>query len=247
MSTFFRILIFVGEFIVLWVFTFFAIKKLWKEDSGVFKKWKIYDIIYFSLNNIIAICVFIFSFSSFVFLSYNKMVIMGTMILVYMFLTFLWYADESLRNTISNFVGKMLCTFVVILGMVVLNHAANVSIIPNEICINQEESTQIIYPSVNLKNNAKVGYSLDSDGKTCVYKCYYENNGDIYEELIYSSDSFKIVPIKDKNSYLKKTIKKKTLLNKELKETSKDYTFEEKEITYIIYLNKNDLVEIHNP
>lgn len=254
MSAFFRILIFVGEFIILWIFTFFAIRKIrkrrkkTKELYGLYKKAKIYNILYFSLNNIILICIFLFTYSSFVFLSYNKMIMMASFIFIYIFLTSMWYNDESFDNSVSAFIGKMVCVFAAVIGLFFMHYATiNESAFPNKICVDQKESTEIIYPCVNLKDKAKIGYSLDSDGKICTYNFYYEINGDIYGELLNNKDSYKIIPIKNKDSYLIKYIVTKTFLNKEKKETDKNYKYSEDEITYKFYLNKNDLVEIHNP
>ena len=111
--------------------------------------------------------------------------------------------------------------------------------------INEEKYTVTINPELNIKDRSKIGHYLDDTGDVDNYIFFYQdsnNNWCKVDEPIESKNT-KILS-DDESSYVEKYVTTKTILNLELNESDDNYITIEEAVSYKLYYNPKELIEI---
>lgn len=209
------------------------------------------DIILHAIFNVILIASFVFAFPTFTFFSYNKFICTSAICicLVLIELADIIYDDKKKKRKIvaENLMGwSFIFGIAFVIGTIVCSICS--IFMPEELCqfktcISQEETTEVIYPEVILNDKYKIEFTRDYSGKINSYSFYYhDNSNNWYYTDAFSGDVEKLS--NDKSSYVEKNIVTKTILNYYLKESDDNYITEEKAVTYKLYINQNELIEI---
>lgn len=244
MPTALRIIIFAVEVVGFIIFSVLSIRKFYKRykvkgySNYEIKEKVRYDIIYLSINNIIIICLFLFTYPTFIFLSYSKMLLLSIVVLgSVLAVVVLGYIPDKWEKT-------SIWVFTVTLGIIslycVMAAAGNI-VIMDKTFIEQKETIERTFPTMNLADKTKisVGYTEDDDGNIDKYFYYYQDSeGKWHFENDCKAD-IKYLE-KNENSYLEKRVETKIFLSEE----KRDSTINEEEITYTLFLNEKQLIKI---
>lgn len=244
MPTYIRLIIMIGEMIGLGIVSVLIIKKEMKLEEIETKEKQTFrdafvgsDVWLFIILNIINICIFVFSFYDLRFCSYHKLVLISsfTIFTILFIITVLYHKKHTIffiTATISLFVEILLvCGFMTSL----IAPLAGVSneLIPIKKVINEEKTDTLIYPMKSI-----IGYVEDDDAYVFFYQdesgCHFEN--DCKAEVVLISDT--------EDSYLEKHTSTKTFLNEERRPSADDYITEEKETSFVLFLNEKQLIEL---
>lgn len=239
-----RAIIFGIELVGFIIFSIFAIIKFYKkdvldEDIKKTKKEMRFNIIYFSINFLIILAIFLFTYTSYVFFSYNKLILITSfVILSVMFILTALTARKSVQNVFGVLTFIAFMAFSIILGFMVGGELD----IDNTVVISKQTKMQTITSPTMFTEN-QVGFVTDNEGNTKTYVFYYKDN-DIwnYKELKVSET--KIIRIQDKNTYIEETVTKTQYCKKEKKPSAKDYNYVEEKVKHTLYLNLRQRVEI---
>lgn len=250
MSTFLRAIIFGSELIGFIVFCIFATIKFYKkykinkdEEAEIRRKTK-YNIRYFVVNFAIMLAIFLFSYPSCIFLSYNKMLLITIFLLgsVINIITYICRNDNNEKIWLNIWGFNGFITIVLIIVVVLLTSAIG-PISPKEVIeTNELENSQIV-PKMFSDN--QIGYKCDEDGNADTYFYYYKNEttGKWNVTSLKASD-VEMVELVSGDSYVIRkttsTIYKKT----ERKPSAKDYLYTKITETYTIYYNSEQLIKI---
>ena len=254
MSGIMSLLIMIGEIIGFIIFSIILVIECDKKrkDNGQYtegeiKKAKKSNIIYIIINNIIIIAMFFFSCPRLIFLSHHKTIYLS-IIFVSSISTLLGYyiggANLFDRVTPSPkvWISVILAGAGVAISLLVL--IANVAlafheeyVIEFKTCINQKETVETIYPE--FIGESKIGHFEDSDKYIFGFKdnqgtWIIEDNLEVKPEDLKSSD----------NTYIEKHTITKTFKDIERYVESDDYITTEEEVTYVLFLNKEQLIEL---
>ena len=250
MPTYLRLIIMLGEIVGLLIFSFVRCKqhiKVYKKDkyNAVCRSDLKVSIVYYSICNIIILFIFTFSFPSYIFLSYNKLILI-TIAVITSFLPYVFIIKLEKYMLISA-----ILFFLLVVGMVstvvitVFSFCAPEELIQFKIYSNEENNIEKINPEINLTSKSKIGHYLDDSGDIDNYIFFYQdsnNNWHKVDEPIENRNTQKIST--DENSYVEKYVTTKTILNVELDESDKNYITTEKTISYKLYYNPIELMEI---
>lgn len=238
-----RAIIFSLEFIGFIILCVFATNKFYKKDLEeeqeiVAIKHRKENIIYFSVNFAIILSLFLFTYPSYVFLSYSKIILVTIAIILSSVIIVMVGFDDD-----SNFIRQSaFCMVICILIMVTIIGAIKGCFnIDNKVVYKEKNNPEIITPLMFEEN--KIGYSCDENGKIEKYYFYYIENDELFFEQLKPSE-VKVVDLKDKDTYVEKQETKIVHLKKEKKETEADYSYTETNASYKIYLNKKQMTEI---
>lgn len=236
MPTYARIIIVVTLFLLLLAYEFFHIrgniKKYSKDEkdcpylhSGDTKNYIIMASISYSILNIIIILLFIFLFPNHIFLSYKKLVCLGTVILAFILI----------NNIISNNINNESLKLLTIIELFALLFVAflSPSLLSYEFSyITTKENTTTI-----ISNVTNVTKAYDKD-KNIVYLVSYDEKNEGKKIALYENETE--FSISDK-SYVDKTTTTYIYIEQELKDTKENTRKQENIETYGIYVSK-DLV-----
>lgn len=244
MPTALRIIIFAVELVGFIIFSVVSIRKFYKRykvkgySNGHIKEYLRHDIIYLSINNIIIICLFLFTYPTFIFLSYSKMLLLSIVVLdSVLAVVGLGYIPDKWEKTSIAVFSVALC---IVFFYCVMAFACNI-VIMDKTFIEQKESIETILPTMNLADKTKisVGYTEDDDGNIDKYFYYYQDSegkwhfeNDCKVDIKYLEEN--------ENSYLEKYVETKIFLSEE----KRDSTITEEEITYTLFLNEKQLIKI---
>lgn len=244
MPTALRIIIFAVELVGFIIFSVVSIRKFYKRykvkgySNDKIKGKVRYDIKYFTINNMILICLFLFTYPSFVFLSYSKMLLLSIAVICSVlmvvgigYLGDKWEKVSIIMHSIGLSVGIIYCTIAATGNIVIMDKTF----------IEQKETIETILPTMNLADKTKisVGYMEDDDGNIDKYFYYYQDSegkwhfeNDCKVDIKYLEEN--------ENSYLEKYVETKIFLSEE----KRDSTITEEEITYTLFLNEKQLIKI---
>ncbi len=249
MPTYLRLFIVLGEVIGFCVFSVHRCKKFYKEykkDKKDKDKRKAFNnsLCFYVTCVCILLFIFIFTFPSYIFLSYNKLIIMTAVIVTLLIQYILEIYIDSIYAIIGIFmyaISLFLALFVLV-GVYAGFYFCEGWIQFTE-CINEEKNIEIIHPVMNLSEKSKIGYTENDDGKIDRYIFFYQDDSGSW----YSVNEFiqdKELLSNDESSYVEKYITRKTFINYELSELDDNYKTTEEEIVYKLYCNPNELIKI---
>lgn len=250
MPTYLRLIIMLGEIIGLLIFSFIRCRqdiKAYRKDK--YNKVNIstlkISIIYYAICNIIILFIFIFTFPSYIFLSYSKLILL-TIAVVSSFLPSIFLTKYEEHSGICAIVFFLFCAGIVSTGVITaFSFCSPEDFIHFKACINEESFTETIAPEMNLTEQSKIGYSVNDSGNIDNYIFFYRDNKGNWckvEEPIEKENTIELS--KDKSSYIEKYVTIKTILNFELHESDDNYTITEETISYKLYYNQAELVKI---
>ena len=250
MPTYLKLIVMLGEVIGCIIFSFIRCRNYYKIYTEIYKKdWENKNgktelkavIIYYSICVSILLFLFVFSFPSYIFLSYNKLIVITTIII----LTVMPFVMNSKADFFNKYPSILFMTclgwcmaLVFVLAGTIIGFFNCKQCIQFKKCINEEKEVEIIYPVMNLTEKSKIGYTEDSNGDIKSYHFFYQDD---YGNWSYV-DEFIEVAIEqpyDGISFVKKYITKKTIYNYELDESTS-----QEEIRYVLYYNPNDLIKL---
>ena len=248
MPTYLRLIIMLGEMIGLLIFSFIRCSKSFK----IYKKEKKNDvnrsdlkllITFYAICNSIVLFVFIFSFQSYFFLCYNKLILL-TIAVFASFLPFIILKNIDKHNGISTIVLFVFCVGMVTTGVVTIySLCAPSQLIQFKTCIKEEKYIETINPEIKLTDKSKIGHYLYGSGDVYNYIFFYkDSNGnwckvdEPIEDAIELSSS--------ESSYVEKKVTTKTILNFELNEADDNYITKEETVSYKLYYNPNEVIDI---
>lgn len=250
MPTYFRLIIMLGEIIGLLIFSFIRCRqnfKAYKEDKyneANRSNLKV-SIIYYSVCNSIILFIFIFVFPSYMFLSYNKLILI-TIAVITSFLPYVFLIKLEKYIGISALIFALfLLGGVSTVVITAFSFCDPGQLIQFKTCINEEKYTVTINPELNIKDRSKIGHYLDDTGDVDNYIFFYQdsnNNWCKVDEPIESKNT-KILS-DDESSYVEKYVTTKTILNLELNESDDNYITIEEAVSYKLYYNPKELIEI---
>lgn len=211
--------------------------KLKAEEKVVNSNLK-FNIIYFITNFAIILILFSFTYPSFVFLSYSKLILVSVFVMISCIpiMIFAFEKPKSENNqSICLLIAMILfVTFFVLAIFRMLN-------IENKIVVSEQTETETITPTMFSEN--QIGYTADSEGNIKTYIFYYMDNGIWNQEEVNASD-VKVEKIKDADSYIEKTVTTTSYCKQEKKTSEEDYIYSEETEKYTFYINLNQRVEI---
>jgi len=256
MSEIIRLIIMIGEMIGFIIFSIVFVMKCDKRRRNrdkeyteeKLKKAKKINIIYLTVKNIIIMAVFFFSCPQLVFLSYHKIIYLS-IIIVASILIFLGYymVNADLTRYAEKTIKTWIAIFMMAIGivMMVLFLPSNILVSVNsenytlefKTCINQEETVETIYPK--FIGDTKIGHFENSDKYIFGFK---DNQGTwiIEDDLEFKPEDLK----SSDNTYIEKHTINKTFKDIERYVESDYYITTEDEVTYVLFLNKEQLIEI---
>ena len=239
MSTLVRVIIVVIEFLVLFAYEFFHIRKEIKNhnDESKIKKYgyalttkeyKIFAAIFYSILNILFIVAFLFIFPKHIFLCYNKLLFLGCIITFIIFFNLINYIEFE-KNISHKTLVMVFSGIFSLISLLSLIYSAFMTPLNFVKIIDKKEHCEEISNIDNIikykKNNHNNIYILD-----------FKDTNKI--EIIYETD-INTFEISDNTSIFKTTTTttkySSELRNKEYKET---------EITYDIYVTEDMLIDL---
>lgn len=238
MPAYIRLIIMIGEIIGLGIVSIVFMRKAIKEAKAeqelkvnfryvitAFDTWLII------ILNIINICIFVFSSYNLQFCSYQKLVLVSLFTIFSILFIIISMYQEPHKIHFSIFIISFLVDILVLCGFIA-SLIEPVEWIHIKKVINEENTEELIYPM------KFIGYNKDDDTYVFFYK---DDRGNHFED----DCKAKVILISDsEDSYLEKYTKTKTFLNEERKHSSDDYITEEKETSYVLYLNEKQLIEL---
>ena len=248
MPTYLRLIIMLGEVIGFYIFSFIRCRqdfKAYKEDKNneTNRSNLKVSIIYYSICNSLILFIFIWSFYSYIFLSYSKLILV-TIAVITSLLPYIFSKCMEKHDGIAT-----LLFFIFIIGAVysivitIFSFCAPEQLIQFKTCINEESFIETIDPEIGLTEKSKVGYSLDDSGEVDSYIFFYKDNSDNWCKVDEPIEYTKKLS-DDENSYVEKCVTKRTFLNYELDESDDNYIITEEIVSYELYYNPNELIVI---
>ena len=269
MSTLVRAIIFSSELVVYVIVSVVATYIFWKKDckndiTYVLSKYqnprknRKINIVCFSILFLFILGIFLFAYPSFVFLSYNKMVLVSSTIILSSLLIILEALEIPKNDELRFSFGTLsVIIYIAILFSFILGNINNYE---DKVILEQRQTEiQEISPSISSEN--QIAYTSDYDGNIETYSFYYKDNegslnfkklNALEKEIIESengdieTEQVEVIYIKNKDSYIVKESRITEYVKREKKSTEKDYTFTETNTIYKIYLNKEQLVYLNN-
>ncbi len=250
MPTYLKLIIMLGETIGLLIFSFIRCRqdfKVYKEDkcNGTNRSNLKISIIYYSICNSIILFIFIFTFPSYMFLSYSKLILI-TIAVITSFLPYVFIIKLEKYMGISA-----ILFFLFVLGMVstgvitVFSFCAPESFIQFKTCINEETNIEKINPEINLTDKSKIGHYLNDSGDIDNYIFFYQNSDSNWCKVDESIERENTKELSNgESSYVEKYVTTRTIWNLELDESDDNYIITEKTVSYNLYYNPNELIEI---
>ena len=248
MPTYLRLIVMLGEIIGFSLFSFFRCKNFYRAYQKD-KKEKLSDlrisIVYYSICNSIILFIFLFSFPSYIFLSYSKLILISIAVFTALIPFGLFVTNSLEKHPGISALILLLLLFGGVSSIVstVYSFCAPQDWIQFKTCIQEENFTETIYPEIILTEDSKIGYSLNDSGEIENYIFFYQDsNGKWYEvdELI--EDTIELS--ENNHSYVEKCTIRYNILNLELDENDNDYSIIEEHVSYKLYYTPNELVEI---
>lgn len=252
MPTYLRLIIMLGEIIGFIVFSIIRINYYRNNMRSDLKGISIYYIIL----NVMLVSTFFFSFPTIIFLSYSKIICLSCMFTTFLMLSIGGIIDNNSNTKIKIITVGLLYTFGVIGGLISfimpIGGSIQVAIDPEhwmqfKTCINEEVNIETINPEIYLTDKSKIGHYLDYSGDVDNYIFFYQdsnNNWCKVDEPIESKNT-KILS-DNESSYVEKYVSTKTILNLELDESDDNYITTEETVSYKLYYNPKELIEITN-
>ena len=248
MPTFLRLIIILGEIFGFIIVLIILGNKLDKKDRacGRYSEKKINEAIELDIfiPSIIRVLILILSFPQLIFLSYHKMiyfsVLMVSSILFYlgMYLRIdrgedLWFSTK--KRIGSHIALVSLITMMGCVAMILLLSVSGDEIVKFKVLTDQKENVEIIYPEL-IDENKKIGHIIDTNRFVCFYK---DSEGNwTFMEII--PESLK----RSEYTYVEKHTVTRTFNDIERDKSSDEYVVIEDEVTYVLYINKEQLIEI---
>ena len=253
MPTFLRLIIMLGE---IFGFIIISIVLIRKNDITIrnmytermINKIKKDNIIYVIGNSIIIVLIFILSFPKLIFLSYHKMIYLSVFI-VFAVLNMLgdYVFNDNIKEMLSKTSKKVsiavgVCTVskyaqvICIILIFVLSFTGNIT--EFKVLTDQKENVEIFYPEL-MDEDKKIGHIRGTNRYVYFHKDSVENWTII--------DNMEIMPENDKSSddtFVKKYTVTKTFNDIERDNNSDKYVITENEVTYVLYLNPEQLAEL---
>lgn len=255
MPTFLRLIIMLGEIFGFIIVSIIRVNKREKKRRvcGIYSKKetneaKKSDIKFAIVNNIIIVLIFFFSFYRLIFLSYHKMIYLSVFIVlaILYFLGDYLYENNIKKDCILTEKGKIglaisLLSEMILYPSIILIFASSVSdsnINKFKVLTDQKERIEIIYPEL-MAEDKKIGHIRGTNR----YVCFHKDSKGNWVII----DNMEIMPINLKNSndtYIEKYTVTRTFNDIERDKNSDEYVIIENEVTYVLYLNKEQLIEI---
>lgn len=251
MPTFLKLIIMLAEVIGFCIFSFIRCRKqykIYKEDKEdeVQKSNLKVSIIYYSICVSIVLFIFIFTFPAYVFLSYNKLILI-TVAIIASIIPCILLSKIDFFDHHEVIGGTVIALFIVLLGytfaITIVSFFAYEQCIQFKECISEEKDTKIIYPVMNLTDNSKIGYTEDSNGNIDSYRFFYQDDFGNWCEVNGFIENAEELS-NDESSYVEKYVTTRTILNYEFNESDDNYRTTEEIITYIVHYNPNELIKI---
>ena len=250
MPTYLKLIIMLGEMIGLLIFSFIRCRKEFKAykenkyNETCRSDLKI-SIIYYAICNSIILFIFIFAFPSYMFLSYSKLILL-TIAVASSFLPSIFVTNYEEHRGICTIVFFLFLVGTVSTGVIAgFSFRAPEDFIHFKTCINEEKYTVTINPEINLTDESKIGHYLSDSGDIDNYIFFYQDSNSNWYKIDEHIEKENIKELSnDESTYVEKYVTKKTILNYELNESDDNYTTTELTVSYKIYYNPNELIEI---
>ena len=228
-------------FLLLCIFAtikFYSIDKAKEKRKVVIRELR-FNIIYFTINFLIILSVFLFTYSSFVFLSYSKLIL----VTAYSVISSIFIIIIAFKKPKSK-ENEAIClhAFIILFIFISLFAIFGVLDIENKVVIYEGNETKTIIEPIMFSEN-QIGYTVDEDGNIKTYRFYYKDNNDLFFKELSESD-VKVIEIENEDTYIEETATRKSYCKKEKKVLQADYIYTEANVNYTIYLNPQQSVEI---
>lgn len=232
MPTSLRILLFVLEWCIFIFFAIFSTYKKYKKEAKL-----IGGIIYFGVCTIAILLFFVLGYPSYIFLSYNKMILQGLIILCFILLRILWNMEENSKYKISL---KPLIPgiFWLLVGAFITAYVNISTATDFWVTMIEEKCTSVIVPTINGKNG--VG-EISNDQEVIAYTFSYVENGESYYAYV---DSSKITLNSTENTESPYAIKESTITTRHSDEKRENKQTIENDVTYEIYISSSQIVKL---
>ena len=254
MPNFLRLVIMLGEIIGFVIISFVLVckydkkrKEYKRNTEQLINDAKKKDIIFFVSSGIIILLIFIFGFRQMIFLSYYKMI--SIFITTIISIIFYWgtckangvlfkeYRSSKEALTDVNRGSKVLFLSPLLAAVVLISFfGVDHSIFKTY--IEQKEEIEIIYPEfigdkkiAHINGTNKYIFSIIDD----------EGELSIKEDIEFK---YKDIESCKDNTYIEKHVVTKTFCDREMDALSDDYIGTESEVTYVLFLNEEQLFEI---
>lgn len=255
MPNFLRLIIMLGEMIGFVIISIFLVHKYDKKRRGyvkiteqVIEKDKKDDIVFFALGGVILLFILIFGFRQLIFLSYYKMISLFfcsiDWIIIYLARGIISYklyeehrsikeiSDSITKGAFINLYGFTLLLMVVVISFRGVDHSIF------KTYIEQKEEIETIYPEfigekkiAHINGTDKYIFSIIDD----------EGELSIKEDIEIKK---KNIESYSENTYIEKHTVIKTFCDIEMDMLSDNYIGTESEVTYVLFLNEEQLFEI---
>lgn len=237
-----RAIIFGIELVGFLILCIFATIKLYKEDYS--KKHKAYalknmkfNLLYFSINFAIILALFLFTFPSYAFLSYNKLICVTIFVLLSVTIIIL-----ALKNNTDTEIISFCYSILLIIEIAVFIVSILLLRVENEVAIYGEEIKTVLKPTMFSEN--QIGYTTrDMEGNIEKY-CFYYIDNDVWTYKDINASEAKVIKIQNEDTHIVEKVTKTVYCKREKKTSENDYIFTEENTEYTIYLNLNQMVEI---
>ena len=230
MSTFIRIIIVLIEFLILFSYEFFHIKKELKKHNQQNHINIKALLLFYSIINITLILVFIFTFPKHIFLCYNKLILIGILVLTIISLFLLNDSYKTPNSQIPKWISSFLIVVVIVTSPPIICLCIDCQFdFIKVLKIEKKHSTPISYIENIIKLNDKKG--------DFVYIINFEGNKK--PEVFYENDleSFKI---SDQTIIVEVT----TITTKTSPELKNFKKYTEQENLYSIYVTNDMLIDL---
>ena len=242
-----RAIIFGIELVGFVVLSIFVAAKFYKRHcSKKSEKYAIknlkFNLFCYAINFAIIFAIFLFSYPSLIFLSYNKLILVSLVELASILIILLSYLKlNKIRDFTMVFILAISCTLILIISIdgIIGNKGF---IIENKVAISEQTEKKIIAPTMFSKN--QIGYTADIEGNIKTYVFYYQGNNGVWEYEELKASETKVEKIKDADTYIEKTVTITSYYKQEKKTLKEDYITTEENEKYTIYLNLNQMVEV---
>lgn len=186
----------------------------------------------------IIILLFTFSYPSYLFFSYNKLILVSITVICWigflLIIIFLDYNNIFYVLLLSADVTTWIVVTAVLIG-------GDIDIKGEYISMEHKSTVEMIRPSIVSRYS--VGYRLNGDVKTYLYY-YQDDEGNWCLEELKASE-VEIIPLESyEYTYVEKVSKSKDIIRGEKKESSKDYSYTETKESYKLHINEEDFIKI---
>lgn len=230
-----RAIIFGIELVGFILSSIFVTKKSYKEgkqDNLTNKEIKgdlKFNIIFCSVIFAIILALFLLTFPSYVFFSYNKLLLVSVVELVFISLI-MWVL--TYKRKISYIFMYLFALFSILTIALLPTMAIGALRIDDKVAVSEPSvEKEIIIPTMFSEN--QIGNVYDAEGNLKKHIFYYKDeDGWHYKEL--DSDTNKLIS-KNEKTYIERTTKRTICCNKEKKPTEEDYSYIEEKEEYVIY------------